>query len=95
MAKFGQEQPHNQIFTANLERQIVIRTDLKAGWKFMLVGALVCFLARAFHLEYSHESVDLHVLLSFPSQILGGAICGWIAWFAWEDRKKKLKRDDA
>ena len=68
------------------------KTDLKAGRKFILVGALMCVLARVFHLQYSHESIDLHVVLSFAGQILGGAIGGWVAWFAWEDRKKKLKR---
>jgi hypothetical protein len=70
----------------------VSKTDLKAGRKFILVGALMCVLARVFHLQYSHESIDLHVVLSFAGQILGGAIGGWVAWFAWEDRKKKLKR---
>jgi len=71
------------------------KIDLKAGWKFMLVGALVCVLARVFHIQYSRESIDLQVLLSFSGQILGGAIGGWVTWFAWEDRKKKLKRGDA
>ena len=60
----------------------------------MVVGATVSLLARIFHLRFSQEAIAIQAMLSLPGAVMGGAMAGWVAWYSWEDRKARRKRDD-